>query len=179
MQENGVWRTVRGRRIFIANGDDLYTAMEKSGKFKNLGKRGTYQASKNAKNQTNEERIKGGRSNKESYDERNKEYGLDRQEIEEELLSNNRELYKPKHNEEEANRRRKKEYKNNKTPKQKARDIDDANSSVDSSISALNEIDRLAGDDEKLQKLGREMGAKEFKQFLKDNPWLLKRKNKK
>lgn len=30
----GVWRTVGGRRIFIANGDDITTAMRKSGKFK-------------------------------------------------------------------------------------------------------------------------------------------------
>lgn len=34
--EKGVWRTVRGRRLFIAEGDDLATAMKKSGKFKNL-----------------------------------------------------------------------------------------------------------------------------------------------
>ena len=30
----GVWRTVGGRRIFIKDGEDLYTAMKKSGKFK-------------------------------------------------------------------------------------------------------------------------------------------------
>ena len=32
----GVWRTVGGRRVFIADGEDLQTAMKKSGKFKNL-----------------------------------------------------------------------------------------------------------------------------------------------
>lgn len=32
--ENGVWRTVGGRRIFIEDGEDLETAMKKSGKFK-------------------------------------------------------------------------------------------------------------------------------------------------
>ena len=32
--KQGVWRTVGGRRIFIADGEDLKTAMEKSGKFK-------------------------------------------------------------------------------------------------------------------------------------------------
>ena len=31
----GVWRTVGGRRIFIKDGEDLVTAMKKSGKFKN------------------------------------------------------------------------------------------------------------------------------------------------
>ena len=31
--ENGVWRTVGGRRIFIKDGEDLETAMKKSGKF--------------------------------------------------------------------------------------------------------------------------------------------------
>ena len=29
----GVWRTVGGRRIFIKDGEDLETAMKKSGKF--------------------------------------------------------------------------------------------------------------------------------------------------
>lgn len=32
--EDGVWRTVGGRRIFIKNGEDLATAMKRSGKFK-------------------------------------------------------------------------------------------------------------------------------------------------
>lgn len=31
----GVWRTVGGRRIFIKDGEDLETAMKKSGKFEN------------------------------------------------------------------------------------------------------------------------------------------------
>ena len=30
----GVWRTIGGRRIFIKDGEDLETAMKKSGKFK-------------------------------------------------------------------------------------------------------------------------------------------------
>ena len=33
--ENGVWRTVGGRRIFIKEGQDLASAMKESGKFKN------------------------------------------------------------------------------------------------------------------------------------------------
>jgi len=32
--DKGVWRTIGGRRIFIADGEDLETAMKKSGKFK-------------------------------------------------------------------------------------------------------------------------------------------------
>ena len=35
MKENGVWRTVGGRRIFIKEGQDLASAMKESGKFKN------------------------------------------------------------------------------------------------------------------------------------------------
>ena len=35
-EEDGVWRTVGGRRIFIRDGEDLETAMKKSGKFKNV-----------------------------------------------------------------------------------------------------------------------------------------------
>lgn len=34
MEENGVWRTVGGRRIFIKEGQDLASAMKESGKFK-------------------------------------------------------------------------------------------------------------------------------------------------
>ena len=34
VKENGVWRTVGGRRIFIKDGEDLATAMKNSGKFK-------------------------------------------------------------------------------------------------------------------------------------------------
>lgn len=33
MEENGVWRTVGGRRIFIKDGQDLVSAMKESGKF--------------------------------------------------------------------------------------------------------------------------------------------------
>lgn len=40
------------------------------------------------------------------------------------------------------------------------------------SIDALNEIDRLAGDNEYLQKKGRELGLTEFKNYLKNNPGL-------
>ena len=35
----GVWRTVGGRRIFIKDGENLETAMKKSGKFKNIKKK--------------------------------------------------------------------------------------------------------------------------------------------
>lgn len=34
--EGGVWRTIGGRRVFIKDGDDLITAMKRSGKFNNL-----------------------------------------------------------------------------------------------------------------------------------------------
>ena len=34
VKENGVWRTVGGRRIFIKEGQDLASAMKESGKFK-------------------------------------------------------------------------------------------------------------------------------------------------
>ena len=33
-ETEGVWRTIGGRRVFIKDGDDLATAMKKSGKFK-------------------------------------------------------------------------------------------------------------------------------------------------
>lgn len=37
--ENGVWRTIGGRRIFIKDGEDLKTAMKNSGKFKSANKK--------------------------------------------------------------------------------------------------------------------------------------------
>lgn len=33
MEEDGVWRTIRGRRIFIKKGENLDSAMKRSGKF--------------------------------------------------------------------------------------------------------------------------------------------------
>ena len=36
--EQGVWRTIGGRRVFIKNGKDLATAMKESGKFKKVDK---------------------------------------------------------------------------------------------------------------------------------------------
>lgn len=33
-EEKGVWRTIRGRRVFIRSGEDLESAMKRSGKFK-------------------------------------------------------------------------------------------------------------------------------------------------
>ncbi|WP_299994634.1 hypothetical protein [uncultured Clostridium sp.] len=36
---------------------------------------------------------------------------------------------------------------------------------LDKSTNALDEIDRLAGDDEKLQKLGRKLGLNDFKKI--------------
>ena len=50
-------------------------------------------------------------------------------------------------------------------------------SSLDKSTSALNKIDKIAGDDEKLQRLGREMGAnslsrwnKAFQEYKREHP---------
>lgn len=33
MEEKGVWRTIRGRRVFIKEGQSLSDAMKNSGKF--------------------------------------------------------------------------------------------------------------------------------------------------
>ena len=35
-EERGVWRTIKGRRVFIREGEDLASAMKRSGKFDNL-----------------------------------------------------------------------------------------------------------------------------------------------
>lgn len=53
----GVWRTVGGRRIFIKDGEDLETAMKKSGKFKKSEIKNK-DDSKKSKKMTDEEREK-------------------------------------------------------------------------------------------------------------------------
>ena len=55
MEEKGVWRTVRGRRIFIKEGQNLRDAMEKSGKFKNLDKTSKGEISEEARKFIGEE----------------------------------------------------------------------------------------------------------------------------
>lgn len=50
--ENGVWRTVRGRRIFIKDGQSLTEAMKESGKF---GKISTLNNRKNLVNYVKEQ----------------------------------------------------------------------------------------------------------------------------
>lgn len=51
----------------------------------------------------------------------------------------------------------------------KTDELNEDKSELDKSVSALDEIDRLANGDEKLAKLGRELGLKDFKKYLKDN----------
>ena len=61
MFENGVWRTIGGRRIFIKDGEDLETAMKKSGKFdknKIESKIEGIEKENNNNNQNNKEDIK-------------------------------------------------------------------------------------------------------------------------
>ena len=55
MKENGVWRTVGGRRIFIRDGENLSSAMKRSGKFKIANKKDD---KKNTNKMTDEERKK-------------------------------------------------------------------------------------------------------------------------
>ncbi len=60
MFEDGVWRTVGGRKIFIKNGVDLKTAMKESGKFKKNEIKDKKQDNKedDLKENNNEEKIK-------------------------------------------------------------------------------------------------------------------------
>lgn len=48
-ETDGVWRTVRGRRIFIRKGEDLASAMKRSGKFDNLKREDVQKAKKQLK----------------------------------------------------------------------------------------------------------------------------------
>lgn len=70
----GVWRTVGGRRIFIKDGDDLETAMRKSGKFKNLKKKKEDEEESNPRDAINYFLKKGEFEKAEQY---LKDYGLE------------------------------------------------------------------------------------------------------
>lgn len=143
----GVWRTVRGRRIFIAKGEDLASAMEKSGKFKEFGKRGTRQVAERHENPhmifmnypaTRAEEA-------EWYKKQRKKFKKEDKNTKEEFdkltrknfKKHDEEDYAPKHNIKEANRVMKNRYKreNNEqsdklksmTPKERAKAIEEAN----------------------------------------------------
>lgn len=57
-EKKGVWRTIRGRRVFIEEGQSLYDAMEKSGKFGKL--QGSNRPQVHAKTQTKENKRRYG-----------------------------------------------------------------------------------------------------------------------
>ena len=54
-------------------------------------------------------------------------------------------------------------------PVKEGEEMTEEESALDKSMNALDQIDALAGGDEKLAKMGREMGLEEFKKYLKDN----------
>ena len=57
--EDGVWRTVGGRRIFIREGQSLGDAMKNSGKFKSAKKgKSDYQAKQNDLSDEDKENLK-------------------------------------------------------------------------------------------------------------------------
>ena len=57
-EKKGVWRTIRGRRVFIEEGQSLYDAMEKSGKFGKL--QGSNRPQVHAKTQSKENKKRFG-----------------------------------------------------------------------------------------------------------------------
>ena len=58
MNENGVWRTIRGRRVFIKDGEDLSSAMKRSGKFDNLKREDVVKAKQELEIQRTKEQTK-------------------------------------------------------------------------------------------------------------------------
>jgi len=73
--EDGVWRTIGGRRVFIRNGQSLSEAMKESGKFSNL-----YKSEKKSENKEEKEEPKNKAKESaekhmaEHYDERKKQF---------------------------------------------------------------------------------------------------------
>lgn len=139
----GVWRTVGGRRIFIANGQSLKDAMKASGKFKNLKDNNDF----NLWKEENSDKIAAYYTSTYSKDLKNIN-----QRVWDSLA---KDLYDEEKEPEKIN---------------KMESGDEEKSPAKKSINALNEIDRLAGDDEFLQKKGRELGLDEFKKYMEGKP---------
>lgn len=195
--EDGVWRTVSGRRIFISNGESLIEAMKKSGKFKKK------------MHGPNDPKIKKANKPYEKEDaKRAKQYERD-QELRK-TIQNKKELRRrleqmkksgkfkdilgePRDTEKEAFKKKYSEsFENWKKANPQATDDEiigilkakQYNGELGgNSIDALNKIDRLADeiqhytndfDLKKLEKKGREMGSKEFEDYaneLRKDSW--------
>lgn len=121
-EAKGVWRTVRGRRIFIEEGQDLFSAMQKSGKFKELGKRSMYQVAKNHKqfgtDETEHEFRKTQRAVGRAVEREDKKRGEkpvgyieQSEEYKNGFKEQDNERYMPKHSSKERNRINKMTYK--------------------------------------------------------------------
>lgn len=163
----GVWRTVRGRRIFIAKGEDLASAMEKSGKFKEFGRRGTRQIAEKVKEPHAFMTYPATKAEEQEwYKKTRKKFMKEDEEVKEEyneklrqnFKKQDKENYAPKHNIEEVNRVMKNRYKkeneeqNNKlksmTPKERAREIDKINGKTDYHSMTRQELAELIVDDQ-------------------------------
>lgn len=70
--EDGVWRTIGGRRIFIKDGEDLSTAMKKSGKFKTKSNSKKSEDKPDKKKEENKSENKSEKKNSELTDEERK-----------------------------------------------------------------------------------------------------------
>lgn len=146
--KEGVWRTVGGRKIFIATGQSLKDAMKASGKFKNLNDN-KEKLEKNIQKDKEEGKMDIPGFKDYEYNTKTGEV-----KVKDDVLK-------------EANRQNRLREEKENSPAMK-------------SINALNEIDRIAGDDTFLQKKGRELGLKEFKKYMEGKPEdFIKRKNNK
>lgn len=84
--ENGIWRTIGGRRIFIKDSESLATAMKKSGKFKNninekikddvLVIKHTDEEINDMRKEKNKEILNKDLGYNKIYDDKNYEYGI-------------------------------------------------------------------------------------------------------
>lgn len=101
--KDGVWRTIRGRRIFIGKGEDLATAMKNSGKFSN-------QMSRVKKNKEKYDIIQKAKNFDKDLKKTNRErYDIDKSHEKDKWEE--QEKYKARHNTKEAQRYEKNEYK--------------------------------------------------------------------
>lgn len=198
--EDGVWRTVGGRRIFIRNGESLTDAMRKSGKFKmEKSKRDIKFGDKKIRNDKEFETTRDAMNaiakqlnetkdpkQKATLERVLKNYTKNLREYQQE----SKEAFKKKYSESFENWKKANPQATDDEIigilKAKQYNGELGENSIDAlnkSMNALNKIDRLADeiqhytndfDLKKLEKKGREMGSKEFEDYaneLRKDSW--------
>ena len=153
--KDGVWRTIRGRRIFIGKGEDLSTAMKNSGKFKKItrqdmfkGKRENKEQELFDKNVNRQKTIDHGRTKQErkekEYNEMSKDFDKQLELERERHYYDNPKISNEIENGKHVNKKQKEIVERYKAKKQ-------SNNHNETYDEAINRIDKIENFDERKQ----------------------------